>query len=149
MRKLLSLLLVTVGACVPGGHKCCGATLPQVTLSLPQSTLGTACPVVGSGCKCGCEQGRPCTCARAELPEVWVFTATWCEPCKAYKASVLESARVKAAARIVYVDVDKEREKVRKYAVGTIPMTIRPDGGRLTGIVDETGLIAWIKSGAK
>lgn len=52
-----------------------------------------------------------------------VFTASWCQPCKAYK-KMLDSNNIKYKA----IDIDEDPETPRTLGIRGVPTTIFDDG---------------------
>ncbi len=75
------------------------------------------------------------------------FFATWCGPCKML-GHVLESVNDKLpeGAKIVKIDIDKERQLAELFNVNAVPTMMffvngKSNGDVLTGFIPETDLL--------
>jgi thioredoxin 1 len=57
------------------------------------------------------------------MNKVLVFSASWCEPCQAFKPTLLELDQ----ERLVYVDIDETPEIRTDYNVQTVPSLVLVD----------------------
>ena len=78
------------------------------------------------------------------------FYAEWCTPCKMMKPRVLEVAEViEENAKIITVDVDKEKKLAERFRIQSVPtLIIFEDGKQLwrqSGIISANALIKLLK----
>ncbi|MFT6810819.1 MAG: thioredoxin 1 [Saprospiraceae bacterium] len=75
----------------------------------------------------------------SEKPTIVDFFATWCGPCKMMKPVLKElSSDLKGKARILKIDIDKNKQLANKLEVRSVP----------TIAIYQRGRIVWRKSGA-
>ncbi len=55
---------------------------------------------------------------------IFIFSTTWCGPCKTYKKMWTSEAEKHPEVRFIYVDTDDCPETASKYAITTIPTTL-------------------------
>lgn len=92
---------------------------------LAGSVVGSA---VAAAAVSAAEAGEVATKAEAK-PEVLVFTATWCSPCRVFKEKVLGSDEVKAVEgdftwKVLDVDADENRALCDTLGVRAVPWTV-------------------------
>lgn len=78
------------------------------------------------------------------------FYAEWCTPCKMMKPRLLEVAEViEENAKIITVDVDKEKKLAERFRIQSVPtLIIFKDGKQLwrqSGIISANALIKLLK----
>lgn len=87
--------------------------------------------------------------AQQSLPVLLNFTASWCEPCKAF-APVLGNFRGRHGDRVevLRVDLDACRDLARQYGVRAVPTTILLQDGverdRFVGAKSERAMVQWL-----
>ena len=78
------------------------------------------------------------------------FYAEWCTPCKMMKPRLLEVAEaIEENAKIITVDVDKEKKLAERFRIQSVPtLIIFKDGKQLwrqSGIISANALIKLLK----
>ena len=62
---------------------------------------------------------------KSEVPVLVDFFATWCGPCKMIAPTLEElSAEYEGRAKIIKVDIDKDRDLAKSYEVRSVPTLI-------------------------
>lgn len=79
------------------------------------------------------------------------FYATWCGPCKAMAPIIDELGKeLNGKARILKIDVDKNKYTAAKYGVQSIPTLVIFKNGKViwrhAGMLDKTTLISQINN---
>ena len=87
---------------------------------------------------------------QSHKPVLIDFYAEWCTPCKMMKPRLLEVAEVIGEkAKIVTVDVDKEKKITERFRIQSVPtLIIFKDGKQLwrqSGIISANALIKLLK----
>lgn len=87
---------------------------------------------------------------QSHKPVLIDFYAEWCTPCKMMKPRLLEVAEVIGEkAKIVTVDVDKEKKLTERFRIQSVPtLIIFKDGKQLwrqSGIISANALIKLLK----
>lgn len=81
--------------------------------------------------------------------DLLVFSAEWCNPCKAAERAGVYQAVVDAGYPVTKIDVDVQRDVANQHGIKAMPTYIlRRDGkpvGRLIGVRDARTLIAELK----
>lgn len=83
--------------------------------------------------------------------DIWIFTASWCTPCKNLKSFLKDYHKVLKSKghRLTLIDIDKDPELKKSYRVSNVPTTIvfddnKDEKGRLEGF-NEKFWPAWIQ----
>ncbi len=91
-------------------------TLLATILGIVMATSATSYPNYGSALEASKKDGKPVVVA---------FTATWCGPCKSFKANTLADAGVKKELEdnfhFYLMDTDDEPGLAKKFGIGSIP----------------------------
>ena len=87
----------------------------------------------------------------SDQPVLVDFFAEWCEPCKMMSPILRKViAKVQGKARIIKVDVDKNRAVAAKYGVRSVPTLLLFKKGQIkwrqAGVVPENQLIHTIET---
>lgn len=70
-------------------------------------------------------------CSQAIAAEtLMVFSASWCGACRQFKADLAKDPSLTGDSQIVNVDVETERDTVRRYRVKAMPTFIVIEDGR-------------------
>jgi len=83
---------------------------------------------------------------QSSKPVLVDFFATWCGPCKAMEPVVKEVAKsIEGKARIVKVDIDKQRQIAQQYNVSAVPTFMIFKNGNVVwrhpGMIDKSSLL--------
>lgn len=87
----------------------------------------------------------------SDQPVLVDFFAEWCGPCK-MMAPILKDviSKVNGKARIIKVDIDKNRAAADKYSVRSVPTLILFKNGQIkwrqTGVIPESQLVSAIRT---
>lgn len=87
----------------------------------------------------------------SEQPVLVDFYAEWCGPCK-MMASILQTVagKLNGKAKILKVDIDKNRTAATKYNVQSVPTLILFKNGQIkwrqSGVLSESQLISTIET---
>lgn len=89
--------------------------------------------------------------AQSELPLVVDFWAPWCAPCRMMAPVFERAARaLEPEVRLAKLNTDEEQELAMRLGIRGIPtFAIFRDGreiARTSGAIDESRLIAWVRS---
>lgn len=83
--------------------------------------------------------------------DIWIFTASWCTPCKNLKSFLKDYHEVLKSKghRLTLIDIDKDPELKKRYRVSSVPTTIifdddKEENGRLEGF-NRSFWPAWIQ----
>ena len=70
---------------------------------------------------------------QSPIPVLVDFYAEWCGPCKMMKPRLLDVAeRMSGKAKVIEIDVDKEKELAERYRIQSVPtFTIFKNGEQL------------------
>ncbi len=84
------------------------------------------------------KKGNFNTIINQDQPVLVDFFATWCGPCKAMAPILKEVAvEVKGKARLIKIDIDKNRQLAEQYKINSVP----------TLILFQDGKIKWQQAG--
>tara|TARA_R110000803_G_scaffold163988_1_gene227734 strand:+ start:213 stop:476 length:264 start_codon:yes stop_codon:yes gene_type:complete len=61
--------------------------------------------------------------------EVYKFSAPWCGPCKFYKSVFDEVLSLYKDIEVIEVDIDEQKDLVKKYSIRAIPTTVFTKNG--------------------
>ena len=76
---------------------------------------------------------------QSPIPVLVDFYVEWCGPCKMMKPRLLDVAeRMSGKAKVIEIDVDKEKELAERYRIQSVP----------TFIIFKNGEQLWRQSGA-
>lgn len=83
--------------------------------------------------------------------DIWIFTASWCTPCKNLKSFLKDHHKVLKSQghRLTLIDIDKDPELKKSYRVSSVPTTIildddKEEKARLEGF-SKNFWPAWIQ----
>ncbi|MDA7978333.1 MAG: thioredoxin family protein [Pirellulales bacterium] len=121
----------------------------QATAACPLCETAAAQVVTDKACK---------SCGEYKKKVVmYSFSAPWCAPCKAMKETMADhdvAKCLKAACKVIAINIDEDQETAKKFEVSAIPTQIfvSADGKiikKVTGLTDKDKLIATVKEVAK
>jgi thioredoxin 1 len=76
--------------------------------------------------------------------KILVFTASWCNPCKALKQSLASQG---ISTNITFVDIDDEPELTQQYGIRSVPTTIVLDEkSKETARISGSNQLAWYQN---
>jgi thioredoxin 1 len=87
---------------------------------------------------------------QSDKPVLIDFYAEWCGPCKMMKPRLLDVAeQIGEKAKIVAVDVDKEKELAQRFRIQSVPTLIIFKNGnqlwRQSGMISANALVKLLK----
>ncbi len=87
---------------------------------------------------------------QSDKPVLIDFYAEWCGPCKMMKPRLLDVAeQIGEKAKIVAVDVDKEKELAQRFRIQSVPTLIIFKNGnqlwRQSGMISANALLKLLK----
>ena len=87
---------------------------------------------------------------KSDRPVLVDFYAEWCGPCKTMKPILLDVAeRIGEEAKIISVDIDKEKELAGRYRIQSVPTLIIFKNGkqlwRQSGVISANALVKLLK----
>ena len=89
--------------------------------------------------------------ATAEARNLYIFTATWCSPCKHLKKLIDTNPEHFDAFDVSIIDIDDYPEIAKKYSVNRVPTSLLLDEGReidrITGY--SSSYKNWLKNWSK
>ena len=79
------------------------------------------------------------------------FYAEWCKPCQMMKPRILDVAeRIGEDAKVVQIDVDKEKEIAERFRIQSVPTLIIFKKGkqlwRQTGVISTHALVLMLRN---
>ena len=88
---------------------------------------------------------------QSSKPVLIDFYAEWCGPCKTMKPILLDVAeRIGEEAKIISVDIDKEKELAERYRIQSVPTLIIFKKGkqlwRQSGVISAKALTLLLKN---
>jgi len=86
-----------------------------------------------------------------------VFSAEWCDTCKALKKNTLDSKEFRESGgplRVTDVDIDANEKMAHSFSVSAVPtlVLLSADGkivSRATGYMETTNLLGWVEEGRR
>ena len=63
-------------------------------------------------------------CSTCAAESLYIFSASWCPPCRRLKSFLVQDKDIKKQYDITYIDIDKFPELSKKYRVKSVPTTI-------------------------
>ena len=87
----------------------------------------------------------------SEKPVLVDFYAEWCGPCQMMKPRMLDVAeRIGEDAKVVQIDVDKEKEIAERFRIQSVPTLIIFKKGkqlwRQTGVISTHALVLMLRN---
>ena len=87
----------------------------------------------------------------SEKPVLVDFYAEWCGPCQMMKPRILDVAeRIGEDAKVVQIDVDKEKEIAERFRIQSVPTLIIFKKGkqlwRQTGVISTHALVLMLRN---
>ena len=87
----------------------------------------------------------------SEKPVLVDFYAEWCGPCQIMKPRILDVAeRIGEDAKVVQIDVDKEKEIAERFRIQSVPTLIIFKKGkqlwRQTGVISTHALVLMLRN---
>ena len=87
----------------------------------------------------------------SEKPVLVDFYAEWCGPCQMMKPRILDVAeRIGKDAKVVQIDVDKEKEIAERFRIQSVPTLIIFKKGkqlwRQTGVISTHALVLMLRN---
>jgi len=77
------------------------------------------------------------------MTEFYYFTATWCQPCKAFKP-VVEQAVAELGIPMQFIDADSNPALTGKFGITSVPTIVVAQGGqpiyRNVGVISKAQL---------
>ena len=88
---------------------------------------------------------------QSEKPVLVDFYAEWCGPCQMMKPRMLDVAeRIGEDAKVVQIDVDKEKEIAERFRIQSVPTLIIFKKGkqlwRQTGVISTHALVLMLRN---
>ena len=88
---------------------------------------------------------------QSEKPVLVDFYAEWCGPCQMLKPRILDVAdRIGEDAKVVQIDVDKEKEIAERFRIQSVPTLIIFKKGkqlwRQTGVISTHALVLMLRN---
>ena len=88
---------------------------------------------------------------QSEKPVLVDFYAEWCGPCQIMKPRILDVAeRIGEDAKVVQIDVDKEKEIAERFRIQSVPTLIIFKKGkqlwRQTGVISTHALVLMLRN---
>ena len=88
---------------------------------------------------------------QSEKPILVDFYAEWCGPCQMMKPRILDVAeRIGEDAKVVQIDVDKEKEIAERFRIQSVPTLIIFKKGkqlwRQTGVISTHALVLMLRN---
>ena len=88
---------------------------------------------------------------QSEKPVLVDFYAEWCGPCQMMKPRILDVAeRIGEDAKVVQIDVDKEKEIAERFRIQSVPTLIIFKKGkqlwRQTGVISTNALVLMLRN---
>ncbi len=82
--------------------------------------------------------------------KIMKFYADWCGPCQAMKPEYEKVKKLYPYIQFEEINFDKDKEKVTKYSINSIPLTIKSKDGselkRKVGYMSRNDLIQFIEN---
>ena len=87
----------------------------------------------------------------SEKPVLVDFYAEWCGPCQMMKPRILDVAeRIGEDAKVIQIDVDKEKELAARFRIQSVPTLIIFKKGkqlwRQTGVISTHALVLMLRN---